>query len=196
MPGMQYAVFEKCPVFGGKVVSANLDEIKKMPGDKPRLRGWRAPKGLTGSCSPGVAIVGDTWWQAQFGARRSCKFSGTKVPRRRNAARVRRKRADELSKQPPASRCKNDGNADAALSGAREVVEGGVLVSVHLARAAGARAIAPRISRTASSKSGRPARCPAAGVALTLRRRWDSAETTSPFIMFARGRWFRPRLDQ
>ena len=34
LPGMQYAVFEKCPVFGGKVVSANLDEIKKMPGIK------------------------------------------------------------------------------------------------------------------------------------------------------------------
>ena len=31
---MLYAVFESAPVLGGKVVSANLDEIKKMPGVK------------------------------------------------------------------------------------------------------------------------------------------------------------------
>ena len=31
---MLYAIFEKCPVFGGKVASSNIDEIKKLPGVK------------------------------------------------------------------------------------------------------------------------------------------------------------------
>ena len=32
--GTLFAVFEKCPVFGGKAVSANLDEVKALPGIK------------------------------------------------------------------------------------------------------------------------------------------------------------------
>lgn len=31
LPNMKVAVFEKCPAIGGKAVSANLDEIRKMP---------------------------------------------------------------------------------------------------------------------------------------------------------------------
>src|SRR5436305_855344 len=63
VPGMQYAVFEKCPVFGGKVVSANVDEIRKQPGIKQAfvVEGGTQLAGLLS----GVAIIADSWWFAK-----------------------------------------------------------------------------------------------------------------------------------
>src|SRR2546426_7502133 len=81
--GMLFAVYEKCPVFGGKAMSANLDEIKKLPGvkhafivDAPPPRPAPAPgappAGPNVNWASGVAIVADNWWLAN-NARKSLK---------------------------------------------------------------------------------------------------------------------------
>src|SRR5439155_25227104 len=70
MPGMLYANYIKCPAVGGKVKSANLDEIKKMPGivDAFALEGTGTPLEVM----PGVAIIARTTWDA-FRAKEALK---------------------------------------------------------------------------------------------------------------------------
>ena len=72
-PNMLHAVLVKCDVFGGKVVSANLDEIKKLPGIKHAFIIEPAGQG-NNSLASGVAIVADSWWLAND-ARSSLKVT-------------------------------------------------------------------------------------------------------------------------
>jgi isoquinoline 1-oxidoreductase beta subunit len=65
LPGMLYATYTKCPVFGGKVVSANIDVVKARPG----VRDAFVLDSIEGLPS-GVAIVADSTWSA---------FSATKM---------------------------------------------------------------------------------------------------------------------
>ena len=68
MPGMLYANYTKCPAVGGKVKSANLDEIKKMPGvvDVFALEGTGNPTGGDAGCRDHCQVhVGDV--QSQGG---------------------------------------------------------------------------------------------------------------------------------
>jgi isoquinoline 1-oxidoreductase beta subunit len=73
-PNMLHAVLVKCDVFGGKAVSANLDEIKKLPGIKHAFIVEPATGQGNNSLASGVAIVADSWWLAND-ARSSLKVT-------------------------------------------------------------------------------------------------------------------------
>ena len=126
VPGMKYAVYEKCPVFNGKFVSANLDEVKALPG----VRGVYVIKGnvtaldagLYNGLTDGVAIVADKWHQANRAlGKLKVKWDGGETAKRSTKGFVAQ--AAELATKPAETPIKQEGDVDQALKGAAKVLE-------------------------------------------------------------------------
>ncbi len=100
MPGMLIAVFEKCPVFGGKIVKANVDAIKALPGIKDafivRGNGGRDPQGV----ADGVAILAKNWWVANQ-ARQKLQITWNEGPTAQQSSQGFAEQAGKLSGQTP-----------------------------------------------------------------------------------------------
>ena len=127
LPGMLYASIEKAPVFAGKMKSANVDAIKALPGVRHVLviDGGIVPAALTPwepGMEPGIAIVADTWWQAQT-ARKQLKVDWDLGPAVSQSSEGFTKRAEELLQAPPAKTIRKYGDVDAALKSSAKVVE-------------------------------------------------------------------------
>ncbi|HXJ69960.1 MAG TPA: molybdopterin cofactor-binding domain-containing protein, partial [Verrucomicrobiae bacterium] len=120
LPGMLHAVFEKCPVFGGKVTSANLDVVKAQPGVKQAfvVKGGAELNGLL----DGVAIVADTWWAAKT-AREKLQVQWDEGAAANVSSTEMAKRAADMASAPPARSLRKDGDVARALAGAAKTVK-------------------------------------------------------------------------
>jgi isoquinoline 1-oxidoreductase beta subunit len=121
LPNMLHAVFEKCPVFGGKAVGANLDEIKAMPGVRHAFL-VEGGSNLTGLVS-GIAIVADWWWQAKT-ARDKLTVKWDEGTTASQSSTGFAAKADQMRNQPPQFSIRQDGDVDGTLATASKVVEG------------------------------------------------------------------------
>lgn len=117
LDGMLYAVFDKCPVYGGKVRNANVDEIRNLPGVTHAfvVRGTDDPRGL----QSGVAIVANTWWDANSARRRlrvdwDTYQSDASLDFEQQAEQLRHEAGKTL---------RSDGDVHEALANASRVVE-------------------------------------------------------------------------
>ena len=110
IPGMQYAVLQRCPVFGGKVASFDAGKAKAVPGVKQVVQ-----------ISNGVAVIADNTWSAMEG-RRALKVQWNEgALAHTSSATIRATFADLLTK--PGAVALNKGNVQTALPGAAKTIE-------------------------------------------------------------------------
>ena len=110
VPGMQYAVLERCPVFEGKVASFDATAAKAVPGVKQVVH-----------ISNGVAVVADNTWSAMQG-RKALKVQWNEgAMANTSSATIHKMFADLLGK--PGAEALNTGDAEVTLAGAAKKIE-------------------------------------------------------------------------
>ncbi len=118
VPGMQYAVFEKCPAVGGKVKEANLEEIRKLPGVTNAF--VVEGNGKPTEVMPGVAILASSTYAA-ISARRKLKVTWDESTASKDSWSKAVEEAKKLAKQTGPDSLRNSGDLDAALANAKTV---------------------------------------------------------------------------
>ncbi|HEY5808511.1 MAG TPA: molybdopterin cofactor-binding domain-containing protein [Povalibacter sp.] len=118
VPNMQYAVFEKCPAVGGKVRSANLDEVRKLPGVTNAfiVEGTGKPTEVM----PGVAILAKSTWAA-ISARRQLKVEWDESAASKDSWSKATADAKKFSQQAGAETLKEIGNVEQAIAASKTV---------------------------------------------------------------------------
>ncbi len=125
LPGMLYAVFQKCPVFGGKIMDAKLDELKAMPGVRHAFYG--RGQGADGAGLPAWPSSPTPWWQADRGRSRS-KARWDEGPSPGRAATRSGRQGRELLKTSPQWTVRRRGRRRRRPEGRGQDAEGRLLL--------------------------------------------------------------------
>jgi isoquinoline 1-oxidoreductase beta subunit len=119
MPGMQFAVIARCPVFGGKLKSFDAAKAKTVAGVKDVIA--IDPVGPGAFTAGGVVVLADNSWAAMQG-RKAMQITWDEGPAASESTDSLRKQfLDNAAK--PGKVVRNDGDADAAFSAATKKVE-------------------------------------------------------------------------
>ncbi|MYE80426.1 MAG: xanthine dehydrogenase family protein molybdopterin-binding subunit [Gammaproteobacteria bacterium] len=120
LPGMKYAVYQKCPAQRGRVKSFNESEIRQLPGihDVFSLEGNGNPLELM----PGVAIVADSTWAA-LSAKRQLRVDWDETDAAQDSWSDAVAQAGRLRREAGATRVVESGDVDAALAGSAQRLE-------------------------------------------------------------------------
>ncbi|HEV8042051.1 MAG TPA: xanthine dehydrogenase family protein molybdopterin-binding subunit [Bryobacteraceae bacterium] len=110
LPGMQYAVIARCPVFGGKVANFDGAKAKAVAGVKQVF-----------AISNGVAVVADNTWSAMEG-RKALEVQWDEGSNANASSASIRKLFVELAEKPGAT-ARKEGDAEAGLAGAAKKIE-------------------------------------------------------------------------
>ncbi len=123
VPGMLYAVYEKAPVFGSRALSANLDEIKSLPGVRDAFIIHGDPAAVfTHGLVDGVAIVADRWHQANKALERlQVRWADNPASAASSAGFERQ--AAAFAGQTPQQILRHDGDVDRGFYGAGKILE-------------------------------------------------------------------------
>lgn len=125
LPQMCYATYEKGPVFGSRVVRANIAAVKAMPGvrDAFVIRGSGPEAVFRMGLVDGVAIVADSWWQTQKALEKLRVVWDRESSPGQSTAEFER-RAAALARELPQAIIRRDGDIEGAFSHAHKVLEG------------------------------------------------------------------------
>jgi isoquinoline 1-oxidoreductase subunit beta len=119
VPGMQFAVIARCPVFGGKVKTFDATKAKAVPGVRDVFAIDPVAQGAF--TAGGVAVLADNSWAAIQG-RKALQITWDEGPAvSESSASLRKQFVENAAK--PGKVVRNEGDANAAVASAGKKVE-------------------------------------------------------------------------